>query len=116
MLHDWTERFTDLDKLNLVMVVWFKAGFDFWYCPSGPKKNYASFRSGQKWHKNTFFASLPWSKSVTHTVGVWDKTVSTSTCWFEVTGEQKISNFFGGSQKFSFKNKIVGIEASFLEK
>jgi len=29
-----TERFTDLDKLNFPMVVWFKAQANFQYCPS----------------------------------------------------------------------------------
>ncbi len=50
-------RFTDLDKLNLVMVVWFWARVNFLYCPSC-LKNDTSLKSGHDWLKNNHLVLL----------------------------------------------------------
>ena len=52
-----TERFTDLGKLKLKMVVWFKVQADFQYCPSRPIK-WCSIQKCQNRLKNNHLASL----------------------------------------------------------
>jgi len=49
ILRFYTERFTDLGKLNLVIVVWFWAQANLYFCPSCLKKQC----SVQKWSKLT---------------------------------------------------------------
>jgi len=49
--------FTDLGKLNLLMVVWFWARANFQYCPAA-FKNTARFKRGQKWPENNHLGLL----------------------------------------------------------
>ena len=52
-----TEHFTDLDKLKLQRVVWFKAHPIFATAPAA-SENDACFKSDQHWLKNNHHASL----------------------------------------------------------
>ncbi len=58
-LHISTMCFTDLDKLNLLVVIRFEALANFSFCPSS-SRNHAYYKSGQNWLKNIYLATLIW--------------------------------------------------------